>query len=315
MNTPTLPKGSCPGRGPLQVRAALAAASMVCLAFLAQGQNSYQMIAPSAGGLSGCPDLPSTRKGDRSVTFTWNGFAGPYQLERAFDLSNPLWQAVGDPTTNKTLTLPTDQNVGFFRVKGEAPPYTGAGTCADCHAGTHGPSALTRHAGAFETLKTVGQANNASCLPCHTVAFGMSTGFKDEATTPDFAGVQCENCHAPAPNHANAPFDLSVRPIRELSTMMCGGCHNGYHHPTYEDIGKSPHPEVTPDVASSILTGGAARMTSCGPCHSGATRLAMLKSAEKGTTLKLPTVEEAAANGVTCGVCHAAHGGNSNPSP
>ena len=314
MKTPTLHKGSWPGRGRLPVRVAIVATSMTCLALIAQGQtaNNYQIVSRVEGGLSPCPDITSTKLTDQSVTFTWNGFAGPYQLQRALDLSNPIWDLVGSPTTNKTLTLPADQGVGFFRVKGGSPPFTGAETCVECHPGKHDSWAQTRHAGAFDTLKAIGQGANGSCLPCHTVGYGTPTGFKDEATTPYFEGVQCENCHGPAGDHASNPADLSLRPIRELSTMMCGGCHTGYHHPTYEDITTSPHPQVVPDVASSMISGGAARITSCGPCHSGAARMAMINSVENGTPLTLPSGDAAAANGVTCGVCHDAHGGSSN---
>ena len=57
-------------------------------------------------------------------------------------------------------------------------------------------------------FKAAGGQTNSSCLPCHTVGYGLPTGFSFTnkngvfSYTTNLAGVQCENCHGPAANHA-----------------------------------------------------------------------------------------------------------------
>ncbi|MBM3838472.1 MAG: hypothetical protein FJ398_10990 [Verrucomicrobia bacterium] len=259
------------------------------------------------GGISPQPHITSMARTNNQVTVTWSGFSGPYQVERCSGIGG-TWTQVGEPGNAKTMTLPLDDGLGFLRVTGGNPNYTGAETCQDCHSQTHGNWAQTAHAGAFQSLKAIRQDKNPACLACHTVGYGFATGFKDEATTPYFSGVQCENCHGPAADHANKPSDPLLRPVKTLSATMCGGCHTDAHHPTYDEWENSKHAEVTPATATYFRSSTAeARMLSCGACHSGAVRLAMLKAKERNQSVTLPVKEEAATTGITCAVCHEPH--------
>lgn len=71
-------------------------------------------------------------------------------------------------------------------------------------------------------------------------------------------------------------------------------------------------------VPGSVVDAGLDRQTSCGVCHSGAARMAMLydyNARLTGTTnpLAMPTATDAGAWGPTCAVCHDPHG--LHPSP
>ena len=69
-----------------------------------------------------------------------------------------------------------------------------------------------------------GGQTNSSCLPCHTVGYHLPTGFANQSATPQLAGVQCENCHGPAANHAANPIDPTAIPRVEVAATLCGGC-------------------------------------------------------------------------------------------
>lgn len=273
--------------------------------------SGYKVMKPRAGGLSASPDLTSlTLTNVNQAAITWNGFAGPYQVEGSTNLTTDPWHAIGSATSLKALTLSNLTSVQFLRIHGGAPPYMGADACADCHDQKYADWSQTLHAAAFGTLKSINQDKNSSCVVCHSVGFGYSTGFTNETLTPQLSNVQCENCHGPAGNHINDTSNLPLRPVRTKSAMLCGGCHGGEYHPNFDEWETSPHGEVVPDVAANFLdpnlTNAQARMKSCGACHSGATRLAMVEWGQTGT-LTLPSGTEAAETAVTCVVCHDPH--------
>ena len=157
----------------------------------------------------------------------------------------------------------------------------------------------TAHAGALGTLQQIGMGTNPNCLPCHTVGFGLPTGYTNQTKTPDLAGVQCENCHGAAANHAANPQDFTVKPRVELAAEVCGGCHTDSHHPTFDEWKGTRHAVVTEDMNP------AGRISSCGRCHSGSARLSLIKHEP------LPVGD--ANVGITCAVCHDPHQTTANP--
>lgn len=176
--------------------------------------------------------------------------------------------------------------------------FAGAETCRNCHAGDHADWTATAHAGAFQSLADIGQETNGECLGCHTVGFGEEGGFVDFATTEHLAGVQCENCHGPAAEHAASPGDESKRPTINQSADHCGACHTDAHHPTFDEWELSRHAE-----ALATLQARESAPDTCLSCHSQDYRQAV----EDGSD-EVPTVATAQLS-IECVTCHAPHGG------
>jgi predicted CXXCH cytochrome family protein len=165
--------------------------------------------------------------------------------------------------------------------------YVSDGICAECHTDFHATWELTLHEEALVTLNNIGQGTNPFCLPCHTVGFGEPTGYVDEATTPELAGVQCENCHEAGGAHVSAP--LAVDMLIDKASEMCGSCHQGVHHPQIEEWSESGH-AATHESAHGIQ--------SCYSCH-----------APLGDQGDPPVTLD-----VECAACHDAHARTENSS-
>ena len=279
---------------------------------LAQVQH-LSIIQP--GGFPGWPVMTGAQRGTNSVTVTWDGPSGYYQLFQKKGLKDPTWQAVGKATNlvrNATVS-PLSSNA-FFRVAGPSPQYAGLQTCRECHQPVYSEVILTAHTGAYTNTVFVamGGQTNSSCLPCHTVGNRLPTGFAGKSVTPQLASVQCENCHGPAANHAANPDDPIAVPRVELAGTVCGGCHNAQfvpasvaasHPPYYEEWNASPHSVVLPELQADFLSssGPTFYIPSCGRCHSGTVRETLLEQQP------LPDGHEAGAVGITCATCHDPH--------
>jgi hypothetical protein len=279
----------------------------------------YKPVTAVPGGLDLRAFINSLAVNTQNVQLKWTSpLHGTNVVEQKASLSDTNWVAVGR-TTAKQATVPLQGDTAFLRVQSPDPNYAGVTNatlnCNVCHRTTHAEWAGTAHAGALETLKAIGQGQNAVCLPCHTVGYGFATGYKDEATTPHLAGVQCENCHGPAADHVANPLDPSVRPVATPAAEVCGGCHTDAHHPTYDEWEMSHHAEVTEDVIGGMVSPDQAtaigRMHACGPCHSGAVRLSRLAQyynpSPVDDPVPFPKGVDAAHFGVTCSVCHNPH--------
>ncbi len=331
-----LAPGSRNGVSQSGLTAAVAALLVAASATIAHGGEAAPIkIKRMPGGISPQPVVTSISGKTNGVELNWQSFGRqlpPRSNEVVYTVlkcpalngTNSSWTPVVSVTNATTTTAPVDGDVGFVQVRQEpAPLYAGADKCALCHFYTHDDWTTSRHANALESLKKIGMDKNPSCLPCHTVGFGTPNGYKDEATTPQLAGVQCENCHGPAYGHAAAPLDrnnkldLSVLPVRTPSAEMCGGCHTDAHHPTYDEWAGSAHgTTVIPEEEFADPVSGPGRMLTCGACHSAATRQALLQTAlsypnpddfAKNITNNLPSTELAATTGITCVACHDPH--------
>ena len=186
--------------------------------------------------------------------------------------------------------------------------YLGAEQCRVCHSSHYTDWSATNHAKALLSLKAIGQGTNAFCIGCHTVGYQQEGGYVDEATTPELAGVQCENCHGPGLNHRSNVDQVSARPPKSIASATCGNCHNGTHHPTFDEWKSSGHAAVTADVASGFIAGTTGRLSSCGVCHSGDYR--DQKFVQGATTIPDTLLQGKTAdqiNGVTCVTCHDPH--------
>ncbi len=258
------------------------------------------------------PVMTGIQQTTNGFSLTWDGPSGYYHLYQKSRLQTGSWQAVGNFNLSRIATVTNNYSNNFFRVSGPASAYAGAQACLACHAGVHSTYMFTAHAQAFASLQRIHQDTNSSCLACHTVGYGLPTGFTNAIKTPLLEGVQCENCHGPAANHAANPGDPTVVPRVELAAQVCGGCHSAQltpssvvaHHPLgfgFEDWSTSPHGAVVPDVLQSMAS-SASSISSCGRCHSGSAREAFLEGENPSLTL---TNDFNVA--ITCAVCHDAH--------
>lgn len=188
--------------------------------------------------------------------------------------------------------------------------FAGSERCSLCHANVHDDWSETLHGKALETLEEIGQGTNADCLPCHTVGFGESGGFVDRATTDALAGVGCESCHGPSAEHANNVNDASLRPPVDISANVCGVCHQGDHHPNFEDFSMSKHAMVQPSLVPRFASGSS--LSSCGKCHSGDYFYRAVIKGEDVPDDLLSGLEADEMNGITCAVCHNPHARTGN---
>jgi len=270
---------------------------------------------PQPGGMPGLPVMEGIVPQTNGLRLTWDGPSGYYQVYQKSNLLTAPWVALGKATNLvRTTVVPALHSNAFFRVAGPAPKYAGAQVCVSCHLNICRYETNTPHAGAFSdpAFKAAGGQTNSSCLPCHTVGYGLPTGFAFTSKNGFFfystnlAGVQCESCHGPAANHAATPDDPTVVPRVELAATVCGGCHTGSMQPTYEEWNTSGHAAVVPD-ALSVMSASTNNLGSCGRCHSGSVRLALIN----GQNLLALTNDLDVA--ITCAVCHDPHQTNAHP--
>ncbi len=179
------------------------------------------------------------------------------------------------------------------------PLYLGVGACVSCHPNNHQGWTGTLHATAFDTLVASGDEDNELCFPCHTVGYGLASGFVNMETSPHLADVQCENCHGPGSNHAADP--TGVLPPTNMDSSLCGACHQSCHglcgddhHPQFEQWSTSRHSTSLLDLK---FDPGA--QDDCLRCHSTDYRLAA--PGEEPTLLS-------ATQSIECVACHDPHG-------
>ncbi len=278
-------------------------------------QQVQHLSITQPGGMPGLPVMTGIIPLSNGVQLTWSGPAGYYQVFQKSNSLSAAWVALGKSTNlASTATITKLYSNAFFRVAGPTPKYAGYQSCVECHNNICRYETNTAHASAFSSpeFKAAGGQNNASCLPCHTVGFGLPTGFVSASATPRLANVQCENCHGPAANHAANPDDFTVVPRVDIAATVCGGCHSASHTaytnaPTYEEWSSSGHAAVVPDVLQTMAS-STNNIRSCGVCHSGSARLAMIGGKNPALTLtqdyNVP---------ITCAVCHDPHQTNGSP--
>ncbi|HEU5396881.1 MAG TPA: cytochrome c family protein, partial [Verrucomicrobiae bacterium] len=280
------------------------------LGWSAAAQGVQHLTVPQPGGMPGVPVMTGIVRATNGVALTWDGPSGYYQVLQKSNNFNAAWIALGKSTNlNRTALVTRLYRNAFFKVSGPAPKYAGAKACVTCHANVCRYETNTPHASAFSNpaFKAAGGQANSECLVCHTVGYGLPTGFVSASATPQLAGVQCENCHGPAANHAAAPDDPTLIPRVERAAEMCGGCHSGTINPTYDGWKTSGHAAVVPHVLSSMAA-STNSIDSCGVCHSGSARLEFIDGRNPAATV---------ANdynvAITCAVCHNPHATNANP--
>ncbi|HIH45353.1 MAG TPA: ammonia-forming cytochrome c nitrite reductase subunit c552 [Candidatus Methanoperedenaceae archaeon] len=117
----------------------------------------------------------------------------------------------------------------------QAASYVGPERCKQCHEPEYGLWNISAHSRAMAVLIAVNESTNAHCLECHT------TGFRSDGTYA-FLNVTCEACHGAGSDHVNAtPEKLRTKVIKSINSSACAVCHQGEHHPYYEEWKNSSH--------------------------------------------------------------------------
>jgi hypothetical protein len=118
---------------------------------------------------------------------------------------------------------------GMERIPGQestADEFVGAAKCVGCHQQAHQVWQASRHRRAFETLVTKKSEFDPECLSCHTVGYGLHSGFVDAQKTPSLSGVQCESCHGRGKEHVAARVarvhgPSTLKPVTQASCIRC----------------------------------------------------------------------------------------------
>lgn len=110
-------------------------------------------------------------------------------------------------------------------------PFAGSQACATCHKSAAEVYAKSAHARAMETLKKKGKHEDPECVACHSVGAKEKGGFVSLAASPQFANVQCENCHGPRLAHGRQP-DTGMKSA-PVTLEFCVTCHNSQHSPKF----------------------------------------------------------------------------------
>ncbi len=280
-----------------------AAAGLFMASHPARAQDVQHLSITVQGGMPGVPLVTGIERGSNTFRLTWDGPSGYYQLLQKRKVTSPTWQSVGGPNLVRQATVSNAFPMEFFEVTGPAPQYAGVGVCVECHDPIYQTEKQTPHAGALGALTRIHQDKNPNCLPCHTVGYGLPTGFSsvtNVVSSNQLAGVQCENCHGPGGIHAANENDPTVRPRVELAATVCGGCHNKQfpRSPNYTEWVTSGHAAVVPETLPLMIS-STNLLSSCGRCHSGSARLSLVK----GEPLPVGDADVP----VVCAVCHDPH--------
>lgn len=202
----------------------------------------------------------------------------------------------GGAIATASVSVTISQDAGFVVPEGTN-GYVGADTCAHCHS-----LFMTRwNGGAHATANYAGPRNNP----------GVDRGWSN---------VQCEDCHGPGHDHAVNPEQRSTATvpwdvIDVPDHTICQACHweGTGAPPAYSewagDAAATPPIEASAHAAAlEPMEGRTSDEAVCLDCHS-AERILEYQDVEPPVAAEtLVSAPITAENGITCLVCHRAHG-------
>ncbi len=108
--------------------------------------------------------------------------------------------------------------------------YVTSESCRKCHEDAYKVWKNSKHAFAFQTLKSRDNHYDPECLKCHTTGYWLSTGFLRIDETPQHKDVQCEACHGPGETHTEKPTEAYGGGQAKSS---CSACHTPEQSPGF----------------------------------------------------------------------------------
>ena len=137
----------------------------------------------------------------------------------------------------KTLSFYKKGAIALFEQKAQRrkkdlpkSPFAGAAACKGCHPSSYQIWMKTSHASAYGTLEKNKVDKDPECVSCHVLGYDKKGGFADKESSPQFAGVQCENCHGAAASHVKNP---GVKPKKKAESS-CILCHKMPHSSAFD---------------------------------------------------------------------------------
>lgn len=147
--------------------------------------------------------LDKSVPGDPVLTKTYEQY-----LERVAQLSEEITQKQEDESTV------------------QSPPVPQATDCQSCHTDIYDAWAKTPHAHAIESLMKKNEQQNPECIACHTTYY-LKGGFLTLERTPEYAGIQCAQCHGKMEGHIE--FHSGTSQITDappsVNQDLCLQCH------------------------------------------------------------------------------------------
>ena len=225
-----------------------------------------------AGALIATPVVTST-----NCTISWYGMRGWSTVQGSTELVN--WVNLTNVAAKEyswSTTVPNTLGAGASFRLSQNNAYVGVSACAGCHADKYNPWSQTTHAGVYNNP----EAQADFSLICRTIGYGQG-GFIDAASTPHLENVGCENCHGPAGWHKASEKDM-ITPAVSLDPAICGSCHQGSKHPTYQEYTNVISSSLT-NLPMGVIKGGVGHSVGdhtslgCSTCHAANNRMAMIK--------------------------------------
>jgi hypothetical protein len=111
-------------------------------------------------------------------------------------------------------------------VTAQFPPVLQAKDCRSCHYEIYAAWARTPHAHAIESLTEKNEHQNPECIVCHTTYYHKGV-FVSLEKTPEYAGIQCAQCHGRMEGHIEFHSGASQKgdapPV--VNQDLCLHCH------------------------------------------------------------------------------------------
>ncbi len=108
--------------------------------------------------------------------------------------------------------------------------YVGSQTCGMCHKMVYDHWRKTKHASAYNTLVKAGHQYDPECIKCHTVGYGLVSGFLNFEKDRNLINVGCESCHGAGSGHVKNVSNI----YNESGENNCTECHDNDHSPKFQ---------------------------------------------------------------------------------